>query len=247
MPIISQGSLRNGLLKALPAESFEGLRPHLELVDLPMGTIVTERNTPAPHVHFLETGLVSMITVSQDDGEQIEVGHIGWEGMTNFHLAHAVDRTSNRAFVQADATAWRLSSEIVQARLDADRSFRALVGRYIHTYEIQLAQSALANGRYNMHERLARWLLMCHDRLQSDQMQVTHESLSLMLGVRRSGVTTEIQILEGLHLIKARRGLVHLRDRAGLEEVAGGCYGLPEAEYERWFQIPLSHRSRHVA
>jgi CRP-like cAMP-binding protein len=99
--------------------------------------------------------------------------------------------------------------------------------------ELQLAHSALANARYNIPERLARWLLMSHDRLEGNDLPLTHEFLALMLGVRRSGVTGELHVLEGSHAIRATRGNVHIRDRSKLEDIAGGCYGLPEREYER--------------
>jgi len=98
---------------------------------------------------------------------------------------------------------------------------------------IQSAHAALANGRYSLQQRLARWLLMCHDRLDGDELPLTHEFLALMLGVRRSGVTLALQLLEGEHVIKARRGCVHMLDRNRLERVAQGCYGVPEEEYKR--------------
>ncbi len=98
---------------------------------------------------------------------------------------------------------------------------------------IQTAHSALANGRYTIQERLARWLLMCHDRLGKDDLPLTHEFLSLMLGIRRSGVTEALHALEGVQIVKAGRGHIHLRDRLRLEEIAGGCYGVPEAEYAK--------------
>jgi CRP-like cAMP-binding protein len=111
--------------------------------------------------------------------------------------------------------------------------------RYVHSCEIQLAQSALANARYNMNERLARWLLMCHDRLDSIDLPLTHEFLALMMGVRRSGVTNEIHVLEGLHAIRATRGNVRILDRRKLEEIAAGCYGVAETEYERLLGLPI--------
>jgi hypothetical protein len=95
----------------------------------------------------------------------------------------------------------------------------------------------MANGRYSMQQRLARWLLMCQDRLDRFDLPLTHEFLSLMLGVRRSGVTNELHILEGIHAIKATRGNVRVQNREKLEEIADGCYGLPEAEYERLIGI----------
>jgi CRP-like cAMP-binding protein len=116
-----------------------------------------------------------------------------------------------------------------------------LLANYVHTTEVQVAYSALANGRYNMHERLARWILMCHDRIEGD-LPLTHEFLSLMLGVRRSGVTDELHKLEGTLSIKATRGNIHVRNRERLEDIAGGCYGPPEDEYERL--IGISPRRR---
>jgi CRP-like cAMP-binding protein len=110
--------------------------------------------------------------------------------------------------------------------------------RYVHTTVLQLAHSALANARYNMHERLARWILMCHDRLDGNNLAVTHEFLALMLGVRRSGVTNELHVLEGLHAIRSTRGNVRVLDREKLIEIAGGCYGVPEREYEKLLGLP---------
>lgn len=114
-----------------------------------------------------------------------------------------------------------------------------LLLRYVHCCELQLAHSALANARYNMPERLARWLLMCHDRLQTDDLPLTHEFLSIMLGVRRSGVTNEIHILEGVHAIKATRGNIKIINRQKLEDIAGGSYGIPEREYEQYIGFPI--------
>ena len=131
--------------------------------------------------------------------------------------------------------------------LDGHKAARDLFLRYVHSCEVQLAHSALANGRYNMQERLARWLLMCHDRLGGDNLPLTHEFLALMLGVRRSGVTNELHILEGIHAIKATRGNVRVVDRERLEEVAGGCYGLPEREYERLIGLTISTAMRQAS
>jgi CRP-like cAMP-binding protein len=114
-----------------------------------------------------------------------------------------------------------------------DAAIRDLLLRYIHCSDMQLAYSALANARYSLHERLARWLLMCHDRIDGDDLPLTHEFLALMLGVRRSGVTEQIHILEGNHSIKATRANIRILDRTKLEQVAGGCYGVPEKEYRR--------------
>jgi hypothetical protein len=188
----------------------------------------------------MESGLASIVAAAETDDEQIEVGHIGWEGMSGSHVALDTDETPNRTFIQMPGKALRMPAGDFVEALEKDRDMRRLFLRYIHAYEIQLSHSALANGRYSMRERLARWLLMCHDRVEGDDLFLTHEFLSLMLGVRRSGVTDEIHVLEGIGLIKATRGHIRLLDRARLEEVAGGCYGLPEREYERLMKPALS-------
>jgi CRP-like cAMP-binding protein len=121
----------------------------------------------------------------------------------------------------------------------ADRETREFFLRYVHTTVLQLAHSALANGRYSMQERLARWLLMCHDRLDGDNLAVTHDFLSLMLGVRRSGVTDNLHILEGRQAIRATRGNVRVLNRDMLIDIAGGCYGVPEREYEKLLGLAL--------
>ena len=108
-----------------------------------------------------------------------------------------------------------------------------LVMRYVYIITIQTSFTALSNGRSSLAERLARWLLMCHDRLASIEINLTHEFLSLMLGVRRSGVTEALHVLEGLKIISATRGSIRVLDRGQLEATAGGSYGVPEAEYRR--------------
>lgn len=233
MAQISQTTVRNLLLSVLPRESFAKLALHLELVDLPVKTELVRPDEPNPYVYFLESGLASILASSMADGEEIEVGHIGREGLIGFHVVHQVDRSPNRSFIQVGGVGYRVPTELLTETIRSETTLNSLLLRFIHTYEVQLAHSALANGRYSINERLARWLLMSHDRLGIDDLPLTHEFLSLMLGVRRSGVTNEIHILEGLRLIKATRAKIQILDRKGLKELAGGCYGVPEREYER--------------
>jgi CRP-like cAMP-binding protein len=148
------------------------------------------------------------------------------------------DRTLNKTFMQASGEGFRLAAAVFNRILDQNSALRGFFLRYLQSCETQLAQSAVANGRYLTHQRLARWLLMCHDRLGDGDMLITHEFLGLMLGVRRAGVTDQIHIIEGEHAIKASRGNIRVTDRAKLEEIAGGCYGVAEREYERLIGIP---------
>lgn len=232
MQKISIQETQNRLLQALDPEAFNMLQPGMERVDLPVRTVLLESDQPNQHIFFLESGLASVVARTTDD-EAIEVGHIGWEGLCGTHHLLRLETTPNRTFMQIDGTAIKVPVELVHRLIDQDIASRNMFLHYIHTCELQLAHSALANGRYNMAERLSRWLLMCHDRIRNDDMALTHEFLSLMLGVRRSGVTDHLHILEGMHAIKATRGRTHVRNRGKLEEIAGGCYGAPEREYDR--------------
>ena len=225
-------SIRNRLLAALAPDVFARLQSHLHKVDLPLREVLVEPDVPTEYVCFLEGGIGSLIATSAD-GEQIEVGHVGWEGMSGAHVLFGTDLTPNKTFMQIEGTGLRISVSDLRSVLEAEPSLRDLLMRYVHSYEIQLSCSALANGRYSISERLARWLLMCHDRVEGDDLPLTHEFLSLMLGVRRSGVTNELHVIEGMGVIRATRGHIRVADRTGLEEIAGGCYGLPEREYER--------------
>ncbi|MBB2795000.1 UNVERIFIED_ORG: CRP-like cAMP-binding protein [Rhizobium pisi] len=228
----------NRLIRGLPDEAFTLIAPYLMRVDLPVGTPLVEANKPIEHVYFIESGLASMVATSAD-GNSLEVGHIGYEGISGYPVLLGIDRTPNRTFMQVAGSGLALSASRFLS-LQANPEAHLIFLRYIHTRELQLAHSALAAARYYMHQRLARWLLMCHDRLNVDDMPLTHDFLALMLGVRRAGVTLQLHILEGMHAIKSTRGNVRIVNRGILLDVAGDSYGVPEAEYERLIGSELS-------
>lgn len=227
-----QTMLKNRLLRSLSTAAFELFQDHLEKVVLPIRHVLVEAYEPPQHIYFLESGLASVVA-SSDDNESIEVGHIGFEGMSAGHMLLQTDSTPTRTFMQVAGEGFRVPVEVFQANVETERSARDLFLRFVYCCELQLAHSALANARYNVNERLARWLLMCHDRLPSGDLPLTHEFLALMVGVRRSGVTNEIHVLEGLKAIRAKRGNIRILDRSRLLEIASGSYGTPEAEYDR--------------
>jgi CRP-like cAMP-binding protein len=231
MPL-DQIQIQNRLLKALPAPCFAALAARLEPVDLPLGHVLVEPDLPTTKVYFLEGGLGSIVATASD-GERIEVGHIGYEGMSGTHLLLKTRRTPNKTFMQVAGSGLALPADVLVQVLLQHQAASDLLLLYVQSCEMQLAHSALANARYEMPQRLARWLLMCHDRLRVPDLPLTHEFISLMLGVRRSGVTDQIHVIEGLGIIKATRGNIRLVDRPRLEELAGGSYGIPEREYER--------------
>lgn len=225
-------NLQNGLLAALQAEDYALIDPHLERVTLAQREILHEPGQPISHAYFFEGGLSSEIAVNSD-GNQIEVGCIGREGLSGIPAVLGVERASHQAFMQAGGSALRIRIADLRDTMDASRSLRDLLLRYAHVFMIQIAATALSDGRYHVEQRLARWLLMAHDRLGDVELPLTHDFLALMLGIRRPGVTNATHTLEGQHLIKGRRSRITVLDRPGLEEVAGASYGKPEAEYER--------------
>lgn len=237
MTIFDQSKIRNTLLQTISPQVFARLSGNMERVDLPIRYVLAEDGVPPGYIHFMESGLGSIVATSSDH-EAIEVGHIGREGATGMHVMLAVPATPGRTFMQVAGSGIRVPTEVFTETVASDPETRDFFLRYVHTTFLQLAHSALANARYNMQERLARWILMCHDRLDGDNLAVTHEFLALMLGVRRSSVTDQLHILEGRHAIRATRGNVHVLNRDMLMDIAGGCYGVPEREYEKVLGLP---------
>jgi CRP-like cAMP-binding protein len=222
----------NMLLSTLSTPALRDLQQVWEPVNLNAGDVLHEPFQPIEYLYFFEGGLSSEI-VTDSEGEKIEVGCIGKEGFSGFPVALGVPSSPHRAFMEIGGPAKRVPSSEIRTLIKSSPDLNSLLLRSIHVFMIQVAATALADGRYEIHQRLARWLLMAHDRIESDNIALTHDFLALMLGVRRAGVTNAMHILEGDHLIRADRGLITIRDRPRLEKLAGGCYGAPEAEFRR--------------
>lgn len=232
MPRIAQSCLTNRLLTLLSTSDFAYLEPHLEPVNLELNTIVVAASKPIEHAYFLESGIVSVVAC-RADAQVIEVGIHGREGMGGFPLLLGSDQSPHDQYMQLPGAGHRIKTAAFLSAVQQCQTINRLLLRYVHSFTTQTAQTALANSGNNIDERLARWLLMCHDRIDGDALPLTHKFLSMMLGVRRSGVTDTIHILEGRGLIRATRGQIIICNRAKLERLAGAAYGLPEAEYRR--------------
>ena len=157
-----------------------------------------------------------------------------------------VDHTPHLTFMQVEGHGYRIASAHLTRAMEESRSLQALLLRYVQAFSIQVAATAASNGESGIGERLARWLLMSHDRIDGDELPLTHEFLSLMLAVRRAGVTEALHVLDGTGIIKARRGVITILDRERLEEKAGESYGVPEAEYEKLIPRPGSPGADHL-
>ncbi len=186
--------IRNTLLQALSAGDLARLQPHLEVVELTRGDVVAEPNKPIQHVVFPEDAIASVVA-STPDGRRIQVGIIGRDGVTGTSILHGVDTTPHEIFTQIPGSALRMAVDDLRTAIRNSPSLHEHLLRYAGAFNVQVAYTALSHGSYTIEERLARWLLMCHDRLDGQELPLVHEFLSLMLGVRRSGVTIAVQTL----------------------------------------------------
>ena len=208
------------------------MQPHLEAVTLDLRRVLEEPNEPIEYIYFLEAGIASVVAKSARD-HVIEAGIIGCEGMTGLAVVLGDDRSPHSTYMQIAGRGMRMKAEELRHAMQESASLQRCFLRFAHTFMTQTAHTALANGRATVEQRLARWILMAHDRMDQDEIPLTHEFLSLMLGARRAGVTVALHLLGTRELIRAKRGLVVVTDRAGLEKFADGIYGIPEAELRR--------------
>lgn len=237
MPDLTQSSVHNRLLAKLCPEDFDLLQPYLEPVTLNRGDVLITPHQPIEHVYFLEAGITSIIA-NTAGGRRIEIGLTGRDGLVGTPVLLGVDSTPHETFMQIAGSGLRIEAQKLREAIQQSSSLHALLLRYVQAFTIQTSHTALSNGSHKIEERLARWLLMCHDRLDGDDLPLKHEFIALMLGVRRAGVTEALNILEKRGIIQASRANIVIVDRARLEETAGDSYGVPEAEYHRLIGSP---------
>jgi len=222
----TSGTPKNRILSRLSAADMALLKPDLESIDLPLRYVFEEANKPITHSYFIEYGLCSI--VAGNGHKRLEIGLIGCEGMTGLPIVLGHDRSPNETFMQVAGNGIRIAADKLREAISQSRSLeRELLG-FVHSFMNQTASSALANGTATVEERLARWLLMANDRLRGDEVPLTHEFLSLMLGVRRAGVTVALNYLEQRAIIRLARKQIVITDRKGLEAAANGTYHKPE-------------------
>ncbi|HZF42768.1 MAG TPA: Crp/Fnr family transcriptional regulator [Sphingomonadaceae bacterium] len=230
--MIDQSSVRNRLLAALSADDFARLAPHLQPATVERGDVLAALDAPIRFGWFLESAVGSIIAVSPD-GHRVEAALFGRDGFGPASLARGVDREPFEILIQMPGAGFRIEAAALRDVLPRAPSLRTLLDLYLQALSTQTGYTALSNAVHQIDERCARWLLMMHDRVDGDDIQLTHEFLSLMLAVRRPSVTTALHVLEGRGLIRAERGWVTVRDRAGLEAFAADAYGRSETEYRR--------------
>jgi CRP-like cAMP-binding protein len=235
---ISQATTGNILLHTMAAADYQLLERHLERIDLPVRLPLHAAGQKIDHVYFPEDGIVSIVAVTLD-GKHCEVGLFGREGMSETATVMGTDHSPHEAYVQAKGiSALKLPTIVLNRAMTKSGTMRLHLLKYVQSMMIQLSSSIAAAGQ-TIEQRLARWLLMCHDRVEGNELPLTHEFISMMLGIRRAGVTVTLAELSGRQLIATSRGVITVNDRPGLELLAAGGYGLAEAEYERLVGVAL--------
>jgi CRP-like cAMP-binding protein len=224
--------IQNRLLAALPDTEYKHLIPHLESVPLSLMEILYESGEPITHVYFPNDGLLSLLVVMPSQKLR-EVGLIGNEGMLGVAVVLGMNATPMRALIQMPGSAMRMKAEVLRDELKRGGALQSLLQRYTHALFTQVAQSAACIGTHGIKPRLARWLLMTHDRAHGDEFVMKHEFMALMLGITRSMVTRAAGGLQREQLIRYTRGRVTILDRQRLEATACECYRMVEEEYAR--------------
>jgi len=223
---------RNRLLSLLSTADFGLLQPSLEPVALEVRRVLETPNRRIDDVYFIDSGFASVVA-TQAKQTKVEVGLIGREGMTGLAIVLGNHRSAQSTYIQAEGHGQRIDAVELRKAMNSSPSLQGLFLKYVQAFMVQTTHTAVSNARAKLNQRLARWILMADDRIEGNRLPLTHEFLSLMLGVRRAGVTEALHALESQGLISASRGEIIVRNRKGIERSAAGSYGVPEAEFRR--------------
>lgn len=233
------GSPANRLLAALPAKEYQRLLPQLEQVTLTFSEVIYEPGDTIRHVYFPTDSVISLLA-AEGHHASLEVGMIGNEGMAGVSVFMGVEKSRTRALVQGAGACVRMESAALRKESNQVGSFHRLLHRYIHTILTQTSLASACNRFHTLDARLARWLLMTHDRIGSDEFRLTQEFMSNMLGVRREGVNKVAGNLQRHHLISYTRGHVTVLNRRGLERLSCECYRIMKEDSEACLGVNLS-------
>ncbi|MEH2364938.1 Crp/Fnr family transcriptional regulator [Nostoc sp.] len=233
----------NKLLAALPDSDYQRLFPYLKLVPLQVQQILYEAAEPITQVYFPDKAVVSIVT-TMEDGSTAEVGIVSNEGMVGIPIILGDNTTTTTAFVQISGAAMQINADVLRAEFNRGGAIQTLLLCYVQAVYSELAQGAACNRLHTLEERLARWLLTVSDRLESEDFPLTHEFISQMLGVRRSGVTVAASTLSRAGMITYQRGHISILNREDLEATSCECYQVIQKEFARLLGMKPSNRAR---
>lgn len=236
----------NHLLAALPANDYVRLLPHMELVNMKVGDVLQEAGVPIEWIYFPTTSVVCLGYITEN-GSSPAVGLTGSEGFVGIACVMGSDSASTRAVVQNDGVGYRIRASLLKKELQRNGEFLRVALLYAQAFVTQISQTAVCNRLHSVDQQLCRWLLMCMDRLESNQINLTHEWIATMLGVRREGVTQAAGKLQAKGYIQYSRGKIRILDREAIEDEVCECYAVVNDEYERllkrnfYMQMPKAY------
>jgi CRP-like cAMP-binding protein len=213
----------NKVLLSIPDKEYALIRPHLEFLSMPHHLSLYEPGQPLEFVHFPNTGMVSLV-IATEDGKTVEVGEVGKEGFAGIQAAVGINRNQVREIVQVAGDGFRVRIGALQSVLQSAPELQRILTRYAVVQGMQFAQTAACNRLHNIEQRLARWLLITQDRVDSATLTITHDFLATMLGTDRPTVSLAAGILQNKQIIEYTRGAVQILNRGKLEECACECY-----------------------
>ena len=230
---------QNQLLAALPDDEWQRWQPHLELAQLPLGTVLYESGGTLNNVYFPTTAIVSLLYV-MENGDHAEIAMVGQEGLIGVSLFMGGGSTPSRAVVQSAGAGFRLSAVVMKEGFERGGPVMHLLLRYTQALITQMAQTAVCNRHHTLDQQLCRWLLLSLDRLPGNELTMTQELIANMLGVRREGVTEAAMNLQKVGLIRYSRGRITVLDRPGLERRSCECYAVVKKEYDRLLPFEMA-------
>jgi CRP-like cAMP-binding protein len=230
VPKLPRSPAKNLLLARLPAAERQHLLARCDQVELKFAEVIHEPGERIRHVFFPTEGFISLITPVDGHGG-LEIGLVGDEGVLGISMTLGVPLARLRALVQGEGTAWRMEAARFSRELQHSPNLKKVMDRYLYVTLAQLAQAAACTRFHLVEARLARWLLMTRDRAHCNEFHITHEFLSYMLGVRRSGITQAATTLQKLKLIRYSRGNIEIIQERGLQALACDCYAIDKETY----------------
>ncbi len=233
-PPNQQQAYRNRVLAALPRTEINRLKPHLSPVRLVQEDTLLDGK--APYAYFVEEGIASVV-VTVENGSTVEVGIIGIDGVVGLPILLGAAGSPGRTFVQIAGSAFRIEAARLKQEFERPGELRNRLQKYMQAFMVQAAQTAACNRLHNIEERLARWLLSCRDRMESDKLHLTHDFLGQMLGAPRTTVTLAAGLLHRAGLIDYTRGVVTVQNRVELEAAACECYRIVRNEFRRLYLL----------
>ena len=226
----------NQLLACLPMAEWEIIQPELEWVELSLGKVLSESGDASSHVYFPTTAIVSVL-YGLENGSSASIAVVGYEGIVGVSLFMGGESTISRAVVQTAGEGYRLKAKFLKDQFNRSGPLMHLLLRYTQALITQMSQTAVCNRHHSMDQQLCRWLLLSLDRLHGNELVMTQELISNMLGVRREGVTEVALKLQKAGLIRYSRGHITVLDRTGLEKRSCECYAVVKTEYDRLLPI----------